>query len=181
MTHTIRKPLALDRFRVWRERLPYYSGSKPSGGIRFLASEMAFLVPWRVLQRGSFVGVQTILVVADEPVTRNLIVHVLTTRGFRVYEADSEVEADTLCEALGPSAFDLVIADHVLIGTTGRALAERVASFCPGVKIVQLSDLSYHDMSARDELVADGAFLQRPFTPQQLLDAVDNALAPRTQ
>jgi len=127
------------------------------------------------------VSVHTILVVADEPITRNLILHVLAGRGFRVYEADSETETEILCHALGEGAFDLVIADHAVATTTGRAVAERVLALCPGVKILQLSTLPFHEMQARGALLAGSAFLQRPFTTQQLMDAVESALAPRTQ
>jgi two-component system, cell cycle sensor histidine kinase and response regulator CckA len=131
--------------------------------------------------KGPIVSVHTILVVADEPITRNMIVHVLTGRGFRVYEADSEAETEILCKSLGSEAFDLVIADHHVASTTGRALAERVLKSCPGAKVLQLSILSFHDMQAQDALVGDGGFLQRPFSPEQLLDAVRAALDPRTQ
>jgi len=127
------------------------------------------------------VSVHTILVVADEPITRNLILHVLTGRGLRVYEADSETEADILCNTLGREAFDLVIADHHLASITGRAVAERVQAFCPRAKVLQISTLGFHEMQEQNALVDGGWFLQRPFTPNQLLDAVGNALAPRTQ
>ena len=126
-------------------------------------------------------SVQTILVVADEPVTRNLIVHVLTGRGYRVYEADSETEADILCKALGPSAFNLVIADHEIGNCAGRAVAERVLRCCPAAKVLQVAVLTYQTLQAQDGLVKDGSFLQRPFTPAQLLDAVESALDPRMQ
>ena len=116
-------------------------------------------------------SVHTILVVADEPIARNTIIHALTARDFRVYEADSEIEAELLSKALGSSAFDLVIVES--------ALAQSVSRLYPAARMLVLA--APRDMRAPDALVLDAIFLQRTFTPQQLLDAVADALTPRTQ
>ena len=123
----------------------------------------------------------TILVVDNEPVSRNLMVHVLTGRGFRVYEADSTAEAAILCEALGSKGLDLVIAGEAAAGTTGRAVAEQVIGVCPNVKVLHISQSSLQEMTSSDLLVPGSSYLMKPFTAVQLLDAVRTTLEPLTQ
>ena len=124
---------------------------------------------------------RTVLVIEDEPVTRNLIMHALTGRGFRVYEADSAAEARLLCEALPELRLDLVITGDPVSGTTGRAVAEQVLTHCRNAKVLHLSADSVQDIQAVDGLVPGSAFLKKPFTSGELLEAVKATLEPSTQ
>jgi CheY-like chemotaxis protein len=125
--------------------------------------------------------VPTILVVDDEPIVRNLIVHVLSRQGFVVFEADSATEALIVCRALKDEPLDLLITDHALQGTTGRALANRISESCPNVKVLQLSTGAHSALKMQDALLPGSSFLQKPFTPGQLVNAVQNVLNQRTQ
>jgi len=124
--------------------------------------------------------VPTILVVEDDPIARNIMLQMLTKRGFRVFEADSADEALAVCEAMTNHALDLVIADHALPDTTGRQLAERILKSCPNVKVLHLSGWPYSRMEQENALLPGSSFLQKPFTGGQLLEVVQNILDPRT-
>ena len=123
----------------------------------------------------------TILVVDDEPIVRNLIVHVLSRQGFVVFEADSANEALTICRTLKDERLDLLITDHALQGTTGRALADRISESCPNVKVLHLSTGAHSVLKKEDGLLPGSSFLQKPFTPGQLISVVQSVLSRQTQ
>jgi DNA-binding response OmpR family regulator len=106
--------------------------------------------------------------------------HALTGRGFRVYEADSAAEARLLCEALPELDITLIITGDPISGATGRAVAEQVLSKCRTAKVLHLSASSIREMEAVDGLVPGSAFLKKPFTSGELLEAVRATLEPRT-
>ncbi len=114
-----------------------------------------------------------ILVVEDEPIVRNLIVDVLTRKGWLVFEADTAAEAQIVCSALKDEQIDLVIVADPSSPSADDAFANRVAAGCPNAKILRLSPVPALGMST--------GFLQKPFTTGQLMNAVDSLLNPRTQ
>jgi two-component system, cell cycle sensor histidine kinase and response regulator CckA len=123
----------------------------------------------------------TILVVENDPITPNFIVHVLTGQGYRVFEADTAVEAVIVCDALKDRTLDLLIADHALANTSGRELAERVMQSCPKIKVLHLSVWPYSRMQEENGLVPGSSFLQKPFTGGQLTAVVQSLLTNKTQ
>jgi DNA-binding response OmpR family regulator len=118
-------------------------------------------------------GRPTILVVEDEPIIRNLIVDVLSRHGWLVFEADTATEALIVCRALKEEQLDLLIVADKLSLVNGHELADRVLAGCPNVKTLHLS--------AVPTLAPGGAFLQKPFTTGQLMNAVESLLNPRMQ
>jgi DNA-binding response OmpR family regulator len=123
----------------------------------------------------------TILVVENDPITPNFIVHVLTGQGYRVFEADTAVEAVIVCDALKDRTLDLLIADHALANTSGRELAARVMRSCPNIKVLHLSVWPYSRMQEENGLVPGSSFLPKPFTGGQLTAVVQSLLTNKTQ
>jgi FixJ family two-component response regulator len=71
---------------------------------------------------------------------------------------------------------DLLLADVVLPGMNGRVLSERLAAVQPGLKMLFTSGYT-DDMVVRTGVVTGGmAFLQKPFTPEMLIDRVHAVL-----
>ena len=123
----------------------------------------------------------TILVVEDDPITRNFIVHVLTGEGYRVFEADTAAEAVIVCDAVKNHSLDVLITDHSLPTTSGRELAERIMQSCPDVKVLHLSVWPFTRMQEEDGLVPGSSFLQKPFTGGQLMTVVQSLLTQTMQ
>jgi PAS domain S-box-containing protein len=119
----------------------------------------------------------TVLLVEDEPAVRSFTSRVLEDAGYRVLEAGSGEEALSL-SAEFDEPIALLLTDVVMPGVNGRVLAERMRALHPGIAVVYTSGYT-DDMVVRTGAVAEGsAFLQKPFTPQGLLDRVRRALAP---
>jgi PAS domain S-box-containing protein len=116
-------------------------------------------------------GSETVLLVEDEEVLRNLGRRVLELGGYTVLVARDGVEGLRVCERHeGP--IHLLVTDVVMPRMGGRQLAERVAALCPAVKVLYVS--GYTD----DVVVRNGvseskvAFLQKPYSPSALLRQV---------
>jgi len=117
-------------------------------------------------------GKETILVVEDEAAVRGLIRTVLMRAGYEVLVANDGDEAVRLSES-HTCHIHLLLTDMVMPGTRGDDLARRLAASRPNLHVLLMS--GYTDQTV-GELAAEVAFLQKPFTPSALAQAVRRAL-----
>ena len=110
---------------------------------------------------------ETVLVVDDQDVVRDVIRLALERAGYTVLEASSPNAALALVRDDGP--IDLLVTDVVMPEMDAFELADRVACEVPGVRILYTS--GYTDAGA------EGPFIQKPFTPAQLVEKVSSVLA----
>jgi CheY-like chemotaxis protein len=110
---------------------------------------------------------QTVLVVDDEDAVRDVVRIALERVGYRVLEAKSPSVAIELVQA--NNDIDLLLADVVLPEMDAFELATRIAIAVPGVRVLYTS--GYTD--AREE----GNFIQKPFTPDELVAKVETVLS----
>ncbi len=121
-------------------------------------------------------GEGTILLVEDEEGLRRLNARGLASRGYTVLEAGNGVEAiDVLEKSAGE--IDLVVSDVVMPEMDGPTLLRELRTRNPGLKIIFVS--GYAEDAFQKHLPADGqfAFLAKPFTLKQLVNAVKETLA----
>lgn len=112
---------------------------------------------------GIYLGNETILLVEDEKMVRNLSRQVLQACGYRVIEAANGVEALKLCERT-LIQFDLLLTDVVMPEMGGRELSEKLAKLYPKIKVLFTSGYT-DDAIVRHGVINEGAnFLQKPFT-----------------
>ncbi len=109
----------------------------------------------------------TVLVVDDQDVVRDIERLALVNAGYQVLEAASPSAA--IAHAQGDEAIDLVLTDVVMPEMDAFELAERIKSILPGVRVLYTS--GYTDAAA------EGPFLQKPFTPSELVEMVSSVLA----
>jgi len=112
----------------------------------------------------------TVLVVDDDPRTREVERRILETGSYVVLEASGADEAFAIL-AKGRK-FDLVIADLEMPGLTGEEMVAKIRSKLPGQKVLYVSGVVDRLLDAR-KILGDGeAFLDKPFTSKGLLEAV---------
>lgn len=110
-----------------------------------------------------YLGNETILLVEDEKMVRNLSRQVLQACGYRVIEASNGAEAMKLCEQMKPD-FELLMTDVVMPEMGGRELSEKLLEKYPHIKILFVSGYT-DDAIVRHGVINEGAnFLQKPFT-----------------
>ena len=117
---------------------------------------------------------QTILVVDDEAVTRRFVERTLAREGYRVMTAnDGEQALDLL--RMTRRRIALVITDLVMPGMGGHAFALEVGQLPspPPVLYISAYEKPQGEMARR--------FLQKPFTVDELINAVRALTAPPQQ
>jgi two-component system, cell cycle sensor histidine kinase and response regulator CckA len=120
-------------------------------------------------------GSEMLLVVEDEPALLGLARMTLEKNGYRVLAAASPAEALRAIEGHA-GAIDLLITDVVMPGMNGRELHQRLVALRPGLKALYMSGYTA-DIIAHRGIVDEGmAFLPKPFTPQDLVRKVREAL-----
>ncbi len=116
-------------------------------------------------------GHDTILLVEDEELVRGLTLKVLKRQGFRVIEARNGQEAVEVYKKHQGEPICLLVTDMVMPYMGGSELAEKFSQAHPGVRIVFSS--GYSDHSAVQKWLDKGHFfLQKPYTPTELLQIV---------
>jgi len=120
-------------------------------------------------------GTETILLVEDEAMVRDLAQEVLKESGYKVIAVDRPDEALKISDqSQGP--IDLILTDVVMPGMSGPELVERIKPKRPDIKVLYVSGY------AADALVRHGlphsktAFLQKPFSPAALTRKVREVL-----
>jgi two-component system, cell cycle sensor histidine kinase and response regulator CckA len=122
---------------------------------------------------------ETILVVEDEPMVRQLVVRTLERLGYRCLEAGDGAEALRMVQAQGEPV-DGVVTDLVMPHMNGRELGEHLASSSPGLPVLYMSGYTNDEMIRRDLLAPDAPFIQKPFEVDAFATKVQGMLsAPR--
>jgi hypothetical protein len=113
-------------------------------------------------------GVETILLVEDDPAVRRVTARMLEAQGYRVLSTGSGKEALRVIED-GREPWHLLLTDVVLSGgMSGRALADRVRALKPDVKVLFVSGYT-SDVTILHGLLEQGITLvQKPFTAESL-------------
>jgi DNA-binding NtrC family response regulator len=118
----------------------------------------------------------SILIVDDERNTCEALAVILRREGHTVSSAAS---GDSALSGLQDFAADLILSDVKMPGMDGLSLLSRVKSQHPGLPVVMMS--GHSDVTAAVEALKQGAFdyLVKPFGKEDVLRAVQKALAMR--
>jgi two-component system cell cycle sensor histidine kinase/response regulator CckA len=121
-------------------------------------------------------GQETILIVEDEPVLRQMAHAILEDCGYDTLEAASGPEALDVWER-HRDRIDLVVTDMVMPeGVSGMDLAEQLLAAKPSLKIIFASGYSMDDIDTAFVRKGRAGFLQKPYTHVTLAKAVRDCL-----
>jgi PAS domain S-box-containing protein len=124
-------------------------------------------------------GIETILVAEDESIVRGFVGHVLERAGYKVLMASDGLEALRLFES-NPGSIDLLLFDMIMPNLGGAAACERIRALRPGVRVLFASGYSPEATNIKNNVLAGQAMIQKPYTREELLRAVRQALEDRT-
>ena len=108
---------------------------------------------------------ETILVVDDEPSVRTLIERILTRRGYAVLAASDAEEALRLN---GEHEVDAVVTDVMLPSLKGPELVEELRRHRPQLRALFISGFTSEALVQDGLSLAEVAFVQKPFTGEEL-------------
>jgi CheY-like chemotaxis protein len=116
--------------------------------------------------------VRTVLVIEDYPELRGMIAKLLERQRFSVAQAGDGAEA---MMALRNQNFDLVVTDLALPGMSGLQLLRQLKYLRPHARVIAMSGVSVNHLQAAKAAGAN-EILRKPFTPQQMMDAINRLL-----
>jgi CheY-like chemotaxis protein len=132
------------------------------------------MIPQRVL-----CGV-TVVVVEDDDVIRSLVAEFLRQQGARVIDCSNAAQA---LEAVTQERPNVVLSDISLPGGDGFQLLQSIHSLDPEIggntAAIAMSALGAAITSDRALAAGFRSYLRKPFTPWQLLQAIQAALRPQ--
>ena len=120
-------------------------------------------------------GCETVLLVEDEESVRELVRVTLTTRGYKVLEAENG-ESGLRLASETKEPIDILVTDVMMPGMSGRELAKKLSTVRPGISVLYLSGYTEDAVVAPGALGPGAAFLQKPFTLQNLAKKVREVL-----
>ncbi len=116
-------------------------------------------------------GSETIILVEDEDAVRGFVKSTLTGWGYTVRESrDGQEALQLIFDEKAPA--DLVITDVVMPRMSGRELAQRIRSVRPDAKILFISGYAGGSMDSPDGSRVEEHFIQKPFSPEDLVKEV---------
>lgn len=145
--------------------LPVYIGKKELGQKESLAD-----------QKKSPLESETILLVEDEPSILKLTRIMLERQGYKVLAANSPVEAIDMAHKHN-GMIHLLMTDIVMPAMNGRDLAKNISSIYPDIKRLFMSGYTADVIASHGVLNRGVHFIQKPFSKQELVSKVKEALA----
>lgn len=121
-------------------------------------------------------GTETILMVEDEEAVRGLLKTVLESSGYKVLAAGDVDGAVRICERHAGD-IHLLLTDMVLPKAGGAKVAEKIMSIRPDIKVAYMSGNTEGSMIHQGILDPGIAFIEKPITPNALLERVRGFLA----
>ena len=120
-------------------------------------------------------GTETVLVVEDEQVVRQIAVECLAIAGFTVLSAASGHEALEICRREADE-IHLLLTDVVMPGISGRELAERLKTLRPRMRVLYMSGYTDDAVLLEGIQISGVPLLQKPFRLADLTRKVREVL-----
>jgi two-component system, cell cycle sensor histidine kinase and response regulator CckA len=120
-------------------------------------------------------GQETVLVVEDEGIVRQVTTRMLRKHGYTVFEARDAKEAIEIAEDY-KAPIHLLITDVVMPGMNGRQLAEALLKARPEIAVLYMSGYSEDVVMHRGVVDPGLAFIEKTFTAPVLLSKVRQVL-----
>ncbi len=121
-------------------------------------------------------GDETVLLVEDEPLVRDLAHRLLCQQGYTVLQATNGEEALRVAQDHGGDKIHLLLTDVVMPQMGGKELADQLKLLIPEIKILYTSGYTDNAIVHHGVLDPGTHFLQKPFSPKTLSHKVREVL-----
>jgi PAS domain S-box-containing protein len=120
-------------------------------------------------------GTETVLLVEDEDMVRDLAIQLLKEGGYNVLEASGGEEALGICKE-HTAPIDLLITDVVMPKMSGKDVADQLKTIHPETKVLFMSGYTDEAIVHHGIVDPDIAFLQKPFSEKALAQKIREVL-----
>lgn len=120
-------------------------------------------------------GNATVLLAEDEALLRELGETILRHAGYTVITVHKRAELDSLLQS-HDTDIDVLLTDVIMPEISGQELASKVRLRWPSVRVIYTSGYPGEELK---DMHQDAAFLQKPFTPAELMEKIRQVLLDR--
>jgi signal transduction histidine kinase/ligand-binding sensor domain-containing protein/CheY-like chemotaxis protein len=120
-------------------------------------------------------GHETVLLVEDEPLVRDIAKSALSDQGYQVLEAEHGEEALVVAREHGAD-IAIVLTDVVMPKMGGRELVEQLRRERPAIRVLYMSGYTAAGIDEQDVVEPGTAFLRKPFALAEMLGKVREVL-----
>jgi two-component system cell cycle sensor histidine kinase/response regulator CckA len=120
-------------------------------------------------------GEETVLLVDDEPMVRDLGNEILRSYGYQVVLACDGLEALEIYESRGPD-IDLVVLDLLMPKLGGKDTLTGLRKLDPAIKVIICSGYGSRKNGLQQMMASGINVVQKPFKPEELVSAVRQVL-----
>jgi len=120
-------------------------------------------------------GEETILLVEDEKMVRDVTRRILEQRGFKVITVENGNQALYMVETQN-IVFDLLLTDVIMPSMNGRQLYERIKAVRPNLRVLYMSGYTEDNIANHGVLDEGANFIQKPFKSQELASKIREVL-----
>lgn len=138
--------------------------------------EYASPLPEKPTPSAAPAGHETVLLVEDEPMLRELGTTVLEELGYRVLSAENGCDALRIVNENPGVTIDLLLTDVVMPKMGGRELAQQLRPMHPGAKVIFCSGYTEDAILHSGSLEAGAFFLQKPYSVAAVAQKVRDVL-----
>jgi two-component system, cell cycle sensor histidine kinase and response regulator CckA len=119
-----------------------------------------------------------ILLLEDDPAISALLEASLKRAGFCQVRSSSSIAGARQCWHAQLGKFDVVISDFSLPDGCAPAFIEELVRYKPDLRVILMSGFSEEDLEMPAGVTRHLAVLQKPFAPDELIEAVMAGLSP---
>lgn len=119
-------------------------------------------------------GAELIVLAEDEEPVRELIRAILKQHGYQIIAARDGITALEIIRQT--QKVDLLVTDMVMPRMGGRELAEKAKELCPELPVLYVSGYAAESLPVLTDPGREVAFLQKPFTPGEIVAKVQEVL-----
>ncbi len=140
-----------------------------------LVDQIAQKPKWAGRIDEDFSGTETVLLVEDDEIVRNLIREILTGNGYKILQASSGKAALAICTTQS-EPIHMLLTDLVMPEMNGTELKDQVVKLRPDIRPLVMSGYTDDVVAWQGILDSQTAFIEKPFTPEGLARKVREVL-----
>ncbi len=120
-------------------------------------------------------GTETVLLVEDEEMVRDLAETILTRNGYKVINTKRGADAVEMCKTY-EGKIHLLLTDVIMPGMTGREVYEKVKTIRPAIRVLFMSGYTENVIAHHGVLQNGATFIPKPFSVDGLARKVREIL-----
>lgn len=121
-------------------------------------------------------GTETVLVIEDEDMVRDIVVKALKRYGYNVISARDGKEAIGIAKEY-KGDIHLILTDVIMPGMHGKDVVQKIQSQRPNIKVIYMSGYTENIIMEKGILPSDINYIQKPFSSSDLVKKVRKVLS----